>query len=265
MNGTLYVRSVMLHWRSVTAFVVLGAVPTGLLALQHEPEFHSHVQLMAEFVKVRRTPVARLSPAQPEVAAAPAVDPASAVLVGRSLGADERLIEARVRTYAQKATNVGVTVAVRDALRLPYSADEVGARIATSSPLHSTLIDIVVRDADRDRSAAVVAKVAAELIRIADGEPLPDGEEESLRLRLSIREAVSTPADPAATPWLRYALGWTLGWLALGTGLATLQVLLRRRRTTLLDWLEQGWHGQVARTRAFARVANERFWGPGWR
>ncbi|GAA0731771.1 hypothetical protein Drose_00580 [Dactylosporangium roseum] len=268
MHGTLYARSAIQHWRSVTVLFVLGASLIGLAAAQREPEFRSHVQLMARFTKVARVSIARISPATPPQSPAnptPTLDLTSAVSVAKLLGVDERLIESRVRTYAQKTTGVGIPAAVRNSLRLPYSADEVRSRIAASSPLNTTLIDIVVRDTDRTRAVAVSAAVAAELIKLADEEKLPDGEEESLKLRLTVSEAPYEPASSVAVPGLRLLISGSLGGLAFSVGLATLRVLLRRRHQTLRDWVGNGWRSQMARTRSFARLASERFWGPGWR
>lgn len=265
MYGTLFLRSALTHWRSVAVLVVLGTSATGLGAAGRPPQFRSHLQLVATFTKVHRAPVARLAAARPDVDAAPAPDPTSAVAVGHALGADERLIESRVRGFAQKATGVAVTTDVRRSLGLPYSADELGARITAWSPLNTTLIEIVVRDTDRQRAARVGAAVGSALVALAGQEKLPEDDPEPLRLDLAVRQAASTAASADPVPWLPYLAGGALGGLLAGVGLAMQRVLLRRRGETMLGWARERWRVRAAAARSVARLANERFWGPGWR
>jgi hypothetical protein len=268
MNGTLFVRAGLTHWRSVTALMLLGISVTGLSAAGRTPEFRSHMQLVATFTTVHREAVARLAPANPEpppAGAPPAVDPTSAVSLGHALGADERLLESRVRGLAQKATGVAVTANVRRELGLPYSADELGSRIAASSPLHTTLIDIEVRDTDRARATQICAAVGAALVTLADEEKLPDDDPAPLKVTLTVRLAASVPTSAEPVPWLRYLAGGAFGGLAVGVGLAVQRVLLRRRDQSMLGWAQNLWRERVAALRSLARRANERFWGPGWR
>jgi hypothetical protein len=248
--------------------VVVGTSVTGLGAAGRSPEFGSHLQLMASFSTVHRLPYAGMAPADEGKAAAgaaPAVEPTSAVEVGHALGTDERLIESRVRSFAQKATSVAVTADVRRALRLPYSADELGSHIAAWSPLNTTIIDIEVRDTDRARAASIGTAVGAALVTLAEQEKLPEDEAAPLKISLTVRQAASTPATADSAPWPAYLAGGALGGLLLGLGLAVQRVLLRRRGESTLDWAERRWRERVTAARSFARLANRRFWGPGWR
>nr|BFE63238.1 hypothetical protein GCM10020063_077640 [Dactylosporangium thailandense] len=262
MYGTLFLRAALTHWRSVAALVVLGASVTGLATAAREPEFRSRLQLVAAFTKIQQAPVAALAPADSTDAAdAPAIDPTSAVAVGRSLGVDERLIESRVRGYAQQAAGAAVTAEVRRVLPLPYSPGELGSRIAAWSPLNSTLIEIEVRDSEAVRAARIAEAVGSALVARAGREVLPPDDPAPVRIDLTVRRAAATPADAEPVSWAVRIAGGALGGLAAGVGLAVQRVLLHRRRASMRDWARE----RLAAVRAFGRLANERFWGPGWR
>ncbi|WP_433215067.1 hypothetical protein ACQP00_05180 [Dactylosporangium sp. CS-047395] len=260
MSGTLFVRSALTHWRSVAAFAVLGTAATGLLAAARTPEFHAHLQLIVTFTPVRPSAQAMLAPAI-AAEAGPTVDATSAVAIGHAFGADERLIESRVRGYAQKATSTAITGQVSRALALGWSPDELGAHIAAWSPLNTTLIDIEVRDADRGRAARIADAIGEALVEAAKAEPLPPNDPAPLRLELAARQAAIVPVEPEPVPWRPYLAGGALAGLAIGTGLAMQRALLRRRGDTMRDWVRQ----RLAAVQSFARLANKHFWGPGWR
>jgi capsular polysaccharide biosynthesis protein len=201
------VNAVRGHWRLVVVMAVAGAAIFGSLALVQRPEYRAEMRILVAFGSI-----------------VPAGT--SSVDVAARLGVDRRLVESRVRTYAQQLSSPIVTDPIVTNLQLPYSPDELGGQIRALSPLNSTFIDVVVVDRDPVRVLAICDAIAAVLADIARREDRSASIVAAPDILVVDRATVARETNRIW--WGLHLVGGMVGGFAIGVGLASL--LAERRR-----------------------------------
>lgn len=131
----------------------------------------------------------------------------------------------QVSSYTQLVTSPLVLGPVIDELGLATRADALAARIATSSPTKTSLIDITVTDESPVMAAAIADAVTAQFAEVVDELEQPvDGGATPVRMT-TVRSAAVPTAPSSPDAMLNVSLALLLG-LVLGIGLALLRELL---------------------------------------
>jgi succinoglycan biosynthesis transport protein ExoP len=134
----------------------------------------------------------------------------------------------RVLSYAQIVSSPPVMRAVIKELRLPESIQQLQAKIHTSVPTGTVLINATVRDRSPQRTKAVADAVAEQFSRFVSTLETPDGGSGS-PVKVSITSPAQLPIEPVSPRKPLYlALGVLVG-LALGVGGAVFKELLDDR------------------------------------
>ncbi|MFI7211919.1 lipopolysaccharide biosynthesis protein [Micromonospora maritima] len=194
------------RWTIVVALALLGGVVTGVPAAGRDPVYRAETQLLVTFAA--------------EGAAPPQPRPS-----GPEAG---RLMQRRVKTYATMMNTPRLTRPVIDALRLPYTTDDLATRVVASSTVDTLAIDVAVTDRSATLAAAIADALAAELQRIARRDLPPAGL--GLKAQVAVVRPAVAPQRPEPVWWPLHALGGVLGGLAIGLGVAL--VLGYRRACT---------------------------------
>ncbi|MDO3682711.1 YveK family protein [Micromonospora sp. C28ISP2-4] len=215
------------RWPVVLALTLLCGALTGVLAERRPPVYRAETQMVVTFAA--------------EKSAAPQPRPP----------ADEagRLMQRRVKTYATMMNTPRLTRPVIDSLGLPYSTDDLAARVVASSTVDSLAIDVAVVDRSAGTAAAIAAGLAAELQRIAERDLPPAGL--GLKAQVEVVRAAAPPPRPEPVRWQWYAAGGALGGLAVGVGIA-LVLGYRRAGTPVSADVRTLWAATVARRRPAA-------------
>lgn len=142
--------------------------------------------------------------------------------------------QARINTYVGLATTPIVLEPVIDRLGLDESSASLASSIKASATLNSTLITLVVSDADRSQASNIANAVADSLAEVIPTLE-PSSSSGSSPIRLSrVRDAVEA-ATPASPNMLTNLLLGAIVGLALGVGSAVTRTLLDTRVRTPRD------------------------------
>ena len=202
-----YLKAIGGHWRLVVIVMVASAALFGTLAWAQRPMHQAEMRLVVGF--------GGLVPA-----------PASSAETAGRLGIEQALVESRVRTYTQVTSTTRVTGPVVANLRLPYSPDDLATRVRAWSPLHSTVIDVVVVDADPERAIAICDAIAATLQEMARREDQSASIAAAPDILVVVRATVAR--ESGRRWWGLHLVGGLVGGFAIGVGLASLLVEFRR-------------------------------------
>lgn len=193
MKTALYVRAIRGNWWLVAALAIIGGVGLGFVAHVQDPSYQSDLRMLVSFEPPPDRPTPLTS----------------------------RLMQRRVKTYTGLLASPRLTKPVVDALGLRTTPDELGDRVAASSPLNSHEIHITVTDASASRAAAIATALAAELGKVAEREkPTADL---PVRTRVSVVRPAAVPDEPRPVRWPLHALAGVLAGFAIGLGLAVLR------------------------------------------
>ena len=134
----------------------------------------------------------------------------------------------QVTSYTQMVTSPLVLGPVIVDLGLDERAEGLAGRVATSSPLNSSLINIEVSDPNAAIAAATADEIAQQFITVVDELERPaDGGDSSVKVSV-VRPAAAPEAPSSPNTKLNLALGLLVG-LVLGAGFAVLRESLDTR------------------------------------
>ncbi|WP_062521707.1 polysaccharide biosynthesis tyrosine autokinase [Demequina silvatica] len=134
----------------------------------------------------------------------------------------------RVKTYADLINTAAVLQPTIDDLHLDLSVADLRAKVAATSPLNTSVIDIAVTDSDPVFAASLATESANQLIHVVEGIETTDAAEGS-PVSLTVVQEAEVPVQPVSPKkTLNVALGLLLG-LALGVGIALLRTTLDTR------------------------------------
>ncbi|GAA3744557.1 lipopolysaccharide biosynthesis protein [Micromonospora maritima] len=184
------------RWTIVVALALLGGVVTGVPAARRDPVYRAETQLLVTFAAEEAAPP-QPRPSGPEAG---------------------RLMQRRVKTYATMMNTPRLTRPVIDSLRLPYTTDDLAARVVASSTVDTLAIDVAVTDRSATTAAAIADALAVELQRIARRDLPPAGL--GLKAQVAVVRPAVAPQRPEPVWWPLHALGGVLGGLAIGLGVA---------------------------------------------
>jgi uncharacterized protein involved in exopolysaccharide biosynthesis len=222
MSFAGYARAVRAHWPTVAVIAALCGLLTGLVAVSSRPTYRAHIRFAAAFGQVSTDSPISTDP------------PTSTVAVAAALGADRKLIESRVRSYALLAGSAPVVDQVITTLHLPYRPRDLAARIDVSVPLDTTYIDVWASDPDPSRAALIATVVETTLAGVAASET--HTADPVSTIRISVRQPARIPSRPEPVRWPLHAAGGLLAGLAIGAGVAVLRRRLSARQETLRGW-----------------------------
>ncbi|GAA1533319.1 capsular exopolysaccharide synthesis family protein [Microbacterium ginsengiterrae] len=135
--------------------------------------------------------------------------------------------QARITTYVSLVREPVVMNPVITELNLNSSASELAARVKSSSPLNSTLIEITVQDGDPVQAAEIANALGDSLAAAVERIDTPAGQEAPIKLT-RVRDALASFEPVSPNVALNVALGVLIG-LALGVGVAILRTVLDNR------------------------------------
>src|SRR5690242_17952858 len=115
-----YVRAVRAHWLLVLLIFVLSIFSSAVYTFMQSPTYDAHTQLFVS-TSGRDTDISQLNQGG-------------------------TFTQQRVKSYADIVNSPQVLEPVIRRLRLPYSADELSARIKVETPVDTVLLDITVND-----------------------------------------------------------------------------------------------------------------------
>lgn len=126
--------------------------------------------------------------------------------------------QARVRSYVDVATTAAVLDPVIDDLRLDDTVGALAARVSSSSPLDTVLIEVRVLDESPEKAAVLADAVSASLVTVVtDLESPSNGAPSSVKLSVvEGAQVVIAPVSPQ--PVINALLGLVLG-LGLAVGI----------------------------------------------
>jgi capsular polysaccharide biosynthesis protein len=202
-----YLNAVRGRWRLVAVVTVAGAALFGTLGWAQRPMYQAEMRLLVAF--------GDLVPA-----------PTSSAQTAAQLGIEQALVESRVRTYAQVTSTTRVTGPVVAKLRLPYSAEDLASRVRASSPLHTTVIEVVVLDADPVQAMSICDAIAAAMLEMARQEDRSASIAAAPDILVVDRATVAS--ESGRRWWGLHFVGGMVGGFAIGVGLASLLVEFRR-------------------------------------
>jgi len=131
----------------------------------------------------------------------------------------------RVKSYAQLLETPKVLDPVIDKLKLSTTADKLAARVSTTVPLDTVLIEVTVTDSTPEQAARIADTLGEQFpATIEQLEQVAAGHASPVKVTL-VRNAQLDPAPISPKPSRNIALGLVLG-LLLGFGLALLRDML---------------------------------------
>jgi len=117
----------------------------------------------------------------------------------------------RVKSYAEVVSSPAVTQPVIEALHLKETPAQLGSKISASAPLDTVLLNVSVRDRDKERAATVVNALGLQLVTVVQRLETPSGGGSS-PVRVSIVKNATTPSGPVSPEKKQdLALGLLLG------------------------------------------------------
>ena len=204
MTPTQYLRVFVRFWWLIGLCTVLGILVTGVLSSWASSTYTSSASVL-----VSTTPVASTS-----------ADGAYTSTL---------LAQERMATYATLADGPAVLKDLGDELDLKLTSSQLKDRIDVEVPEKSTVLNIVVRDSDRDRAQVIAGAVAASSVKIINRLESVQGPQNAfLRARVTTPAGAATTAT-AAPAWRTPVLGAVAG-LLIGLGLAVVASRFDRRQ-----------------------------------
>lgn len=201
MTLVQYYRAIRTNWIIAIALVIIGGSAGWLYAALKTPLYEAHTQLFIS-ISADSADVSQLSQ-------------------GGSFS------QQRVKSYTSLVTSPIVINAVISSLDLPFTADELSAKISASSPVNTVLLNISVTDSSPHRARDIANALSTEFPRLIDSIETPVGRSTS-----PVRASVTRPADLPVSPVsprlkLDLAVGLAIGLVA-GIGCSVLRSTLDR-------------------------------------
>lgn len=139
-------------------------------------------------------------------------------------------------TFVEVAKTDSVMAPVVDELRLEVTARQLAQQVSASTPVNSSLLNIVVTDEDPVQAADIANAVGARMATLIQTELEPPRTEDGVS---PVQVQTVQPAAPATSPSspnvkMNLALGLLVG-LAVGIGIAVLREVLDTRIRSLDD------------------------------
>lgn len=194
-----YLRVIRAFWRSVVAFLLLGALAGAGLTLSDTPLYQASVRL---FVSAQSGPT----------------DINQAYAGGL-------FTQQRVKSYADIVTSESVMNAVVKDLHLSISNGALAAKISATAPVDTVLINVSVTDTDPKQAQTIANSVGGRFATFVNQLETPVSGQGST-VKVSVVQPAALPSTPISPrPKLNLALGLIVG-LALGLGQALLRAIL---------------------------------------
>lgn len=190
-----YRRALHRSWLVIGALTVTGALSALAVSMTQTPLYKSSVELFFS----SNIPVADVSQADQ----------------------GGNYIIQRVRSYKQIAGTQVITAPVAQTLGLPYSADQLSAKVEVNSPPGTTVLNITVTDPSPERARDIANAIAAEFPRFIERAEIPAGGT-VVPIKVAVVRPATLPTAPA-TPQtaVNVAMGLVAGALAgVGTAFA---------------------------------------------
>lgn len=141
-----------------------------------------------------------------------------------SLQQGNAFTQSQVKTYAQILQDPAVLQPVMRAVGMTGTTDQLAARVTSSVPVETSLIDVTVTDASPQRAQQIVAAIGEVFPRYVAKIQAPSAKTSPVTLSVT-RPATLELAPVSPKPVRNLALGLVLG-LLLGFGLALLRDIL---------------------------------------
>lgn len=135
--------------------------------------------------------------------------------------------QSRITTYVSLVREPVVMNPVITELGLNTSADRLAAKVTSSSPLNSTLIEITVQDPDPVQAAEIANALGESLAAAVERIDTPAGQDAPIKLT-RVRDALAAFSPVSPNVPLNLVLGVLVG-LTLGVGIAVLRAVLDNR------------------------------------